>query len=255
MARSRHVKARRAPEAIAAEKAARAERRAAREAARAAAKAYVRDSIKIGRRKAKDETKRRASYARTVADAERIAHGTSKPVATGQTIIKSRMYEAPLTKLKRLEELEVREEQAADEIVTAYHLTIGVNIVHNPDLGIRRELYGDEADESATKRIDLLDHYARWRRELVNTPALAAAVALLLDERHFRETERANQWRSGSSKKHLIAALRHFASIRGNTPRGARGWRMALPERGPLADAVQLARIVPRTRAGAASTA
>jgi hypothetical protein len=230
MARSR-VKARRAPEVIAAEKAARAERRVAREAARLVARLAIRDGVKIARRKAKDETKRRAGYARTVNDAELIAHGNKKPVATGQTIIKSRVNEAPMIGFKRRGTLDTWEHTAANDIVTAYALSVGAPVTHDVDLGIRSEPRAGGADAQAAKRIDLLVHYHRWRRELANTPELAAAVAVLLDERSPYQLDREAGQRNGVAMKRFRRALERFAKIRGNTMRtGARIRAWTAPE-------------------------
>lgn len=209
-------------------------------------------ATKARARRDKDAAKRRKPYDDMVEMAERVAHRGRAPIATGQTIIKSRLSEAPLARLKRTRALCVHELTAADEIIFAYQVSTGQGgVVRDSDLGIPATIRSDGADAAATRRIDNIVAYQQWRRELTNTPALAAAVALLLDERPMRETERANQWRNGTAFSHLVTALRHFAALRGNTPRGARGWRV-VPMHGTLEQAMRTARLVPRGKRRAA---
>lgn len=190
----------------------------------------------------KAERKRLKLYHDTVAAVEQLAGGG---IATGQTIVKSRLNEAPLARLKRLGRLNAAELTAANDIVTAYHMGGGVRTVQDSDLGVRGQMRPSAAETIETTRIDLTDKYRQWRDDLDGHPALAAAVAMLLDERPARQTERKYGWRNGTASRMLVMALRHMAALRGNTPRGARGWR--LPERNRiLEDAMQLARLVRR---------
>jgi hypothetical protein len=156
------------------------------------------------------------------------------------------MNEAPLARLKRTGRLDAFELTAADEIIFAYGVSIGSVGPRDSDLGIPATFRPDGADRAAARRVDTVVAYQRWRRELANTPALAAAIAMLLDERGARAVERDEGWRNGSGTAHLVSALRHYAALRGNTPRGAR-WKLPGARGGALAEAERLARLVPRT--------
>jgi hypothetical protein len=187
---------------------------------------------------AKDERKRLAAFHKTVAAIETLGNG----VATAQTL--ARLSEPPIARLERQGRLNVWELSAAYEIAKAFRVEIGAPMLPDPDIGIRQDLRPDLADADEARRLDTLVTYRQWRRDLAETPALAAAVALVLDERPVRATERDQGWRNGTATGHLVVALRHFAALRGNTPRGARDWRQ--PDRGGvLEQAVQLARLVP----------
>lgn len=188
------------------------------------------------------ERKTLATYKAAVADAE-LAHGGRDCAATGQTIAKARLNEPPLTRLKRLGRLDVHELTAADDILFAYHLAAGVRVTHDSDLGVRGgDPKPDAAHSIAATRIDVLEKYRQWRTDLAGHPALAAAVGMLLDERPARSVERAQRWRNGQATKHLVEALRHFAALRGNTPRGSRGWKLP-PQSDALDQAKRLARL------------
>lgn len=189
---------------------------------------------------AKAERKRMAAYKATAAKIETIGNG----VATAQTI--ARLSEPPIARLERLGRLNVWELTAAHEIAKAFRFEIGAPILNDPDIGIRQDARPDMTDSDEARRIDSLVIYRKWRRDLAETPALAAAVALVLDEQSGRVTEREQGWRNGSATGHLITALRHYAALRGNTPCGARDWRQPEPG-GALAQAVQLARLVPHS--------
>lgn len=198
-------------------------------------------------KRADPERKRIKNYHDTVAAVEQLAGGG---IATGQTIVKSRINEPPLARLKRLGRLNAWELTAATEIVAGYHVSAGfAKPPDDPDLG-RRSLKPDAAERIAVGQIDatrsdIVTQYRQWRDDLDGHPALAAAVAMLFDEQPARYTERQQGWRNGTATKMLVTALRHMAALRGNTPRGSKGWR--LPERNrTLEDAVQLARLVPR---------
>lgn len=158
-------------------------------------------------------------YKSTVAKVERAFGG----VATGQTI--ARMTVPPIVSLLKRKILNVNEATAAAEIIAAYRMSIGAENFRDPSLGVSGDVRFDSAEFSASRRIDAVTKYRQWRVDLNRTPALAAAISILIDERGERGTERANQWRHGTARAHLIAALRHFAVLRGNAPRGCKDWR------------------------------
>lgn len=194
-------------------------------------------AAKARRKRDAPARKRLQAHKAAVASLERDSEATAGT--------RARLTEAPLARLKRRGALDVWELTAADEIVHAYRTSVGAVATRDPDLGIPASYRPDAADAMAAGRVDKLEKYAQWRRDLYETPALAAAVAVLIDETSMRDTERANRWRNGATTDHLRIALRHFAALRGNTPRNARGWR-AVPKGGdPLAEAVALARLVP----------
>lgn len=131
-----------------------------------------------------------------------------------------------IDRLERRGALSVWELTAADELVRAFRLSIGASAPRDPDLGIAAPCRHDAADESAAFRIDAMKQYRRWRKDLAGSAPLAAAVSLLFDEISSRAADRAHHWRNGAATAHLTVALRHFAALRGNTPRGVR-WRFA----------------------------
>lgn len=140
----------------------------------------------------------------------------------------SRISVAPLDRLKR--SLSVYEFQAADEIVHAYRIAIGAPPARDIDLGIPMDARPDAADDAAARRLDVSVKYQRWRQDLNETPFLAAAMATLIAEEPLRDTDRAYSWRNGMAKRHLVVALRHFAALRGNTPRDCQGWKWRRPK-------------------------
>lgn len=140
----------------------------------------------------------------------------------------TRVSEAPIARLKRAGALNVHELTASDEIAAAYSMSIGEPAARDPDLGIRSEPRPDAADSAAARRSDVLRCYAVWRSDLRGTAALAAATGILIEEKPLRAIERAWHWRSGSATGHLRIAIRHFAALRGNAPRGARSWKYAV---------------------------
>lgn len=171
------------------------------------------------------ERKLLRAYNRTVAEIEALAHRGAAAVATGQTLARSilRLNEVPLTRLKRTNRLNVWELTAADEILHAYGLSAGQTSGRDPDLGFGGgTVRADAADTAAVSRIDTLDKFREWRTDLKQTEAMAAVVAVLLDEKSLRTVEKENRWRNGTAFGHFQAGLRHFAALRGNVPRGER---------------------------------
>lgn len=151
--------------------------------------------------------------------------GSGEVKRRGRGALSRRVSESPLDRLKRLGKLNTHEEAAADQIQLAHAYHTGADASCEMDLGeVRGDLRADSAERAAAHRIDALKRYGRWRADLKRTPALAAAVAVLIEERGIRETERGNHWRNGAAMAHLLAGLRHFAAICGNTPRGVQ-WR------------------------------
>jgi hypothetical protein len=61
--------------------------------------------------------------------------------------------------------------------------------------------------------------------DLRDTTALRVADAILLSEQPLNAVDSNNHWPKGTALAHLTTALRHFAFLRGNAPRGAaRDW-------------------------------
>lgn len=139
-----------------------------------------------------------------------------------------RVMESPLARLKRRGALNVWELTAADEIIAAYHMAAGAPVVRDADLGVpSASLRPGAADEQAARRSDLSRVFAQWQRELNGTAARAAVLGILVRETPLREIERRHAWRNGTATRYLIAGLRAFAALRGNTPRWARDWKWA----------------------------
>lgn len=131
---------------------------------------------------------------------------------------------APLSRLKTA--LDIYEFTAADEILAAFRLTHGLPLARDPDLGI--PLAGpraDAADDYMARRTDLIRVYPEWRRDLKDTMALRILDAVLFHELSLTSIDSASHWRKGTARKHLAVALKHFAALRGNVPRGAHNWR------------------------------
>jgi hypothetical protein len=138
---------------------------------------------------------------------------------------RQRMAEAPLARLKR--SLSIYEHTAADEIVAAHHLAAGLPAPRDPDLGIpSSELRSDAADDMAARRSDLCRVYSQWTSDLQGTIYLAVATAVLFVEHDPRRIDELRSQRKGTAKAQLIAAIRHFAALRGNVPAGIRDWKL-----------------------------
>lgn len=135
--------------------------------------------------------------------------------------------ESPLARLKRRGTLNVFELTAADEILHAYNLSIGAPSTRDPDLGIPRgEARPDSATAAAATRIDVITTLQRWRKDLTGKlPGIITAAALFA-ERDLRALDAMHHWRKGTAQRYLLAGIRHFAALRGNTPRSARNWKL-----------------------------
>ena len=139
----------------------------------------------------------------------------------------ARVSESPVARLRRTDAtLTVHERTAIDELIAARNITLGEPGARDDALGIPLRPGFSAAENAASHRLDILDKYHQWRRDLAGTRALAAAFGVLFDESPMRELERERRWRSGSARHNLRVAIRHFAALRGNTPRGARGWKV-----------------------------
>lgn len=139
------------------------------------------------------------------------------------------MSESPLSRMKRYGSINVYELTAADELLAAFHMTIGTPVSRDTDLGIpATERRSDSADNTAAHRLDMVAKYRQWELDVAkhSRPARVAVRAILFGETPMRQVERVEGWRNGTARTHFIAGLRHFAALRGNTPRGARGWKI-----------------------------
>jgi hypothetical protein len=164
------------------------------------------------------ERKRIAAYRDTVDTIEReFGNGP-----TAGTLV--RLRADPLKRIK--DKLNVWEFTAASTIRFAFSASIGATATHDPSLGIRHEFRPGGADAAAAKRIDSIVAYRQWRIDLAGTPALAVAMGVLVDDMSPSAIDRNNSQRKGTAFGYLIVALRHFAALTGNTPRGARDWRL-----------------------------
>lgn len=135
--------------------------------------------------------------------------------------------------LKRLQDvLDVYEYTAAYEIVSAFNLVNGIPTQRDESFDDPlRPIQPDAADSHAAKRSDLMRVYPVFRRDLAGTPALLVLDAVLFQERSFVSLEREHQWRQSPStaRRHFATALKHFAALRGNVPRGVRDWKYVPP--------------------------
>lgn len=139
------------------------------------------------------------------------------------------LRQSPLERMQRLGRLNVWEFTAADDLTRAFRSSMGVGSSRDPLLGVSNNPRPDSADAAIVGRIDAVEHYRKWRRNLEGSQQLAVAVAILFDENSLRDTERSLHLRNGQASKLLISALRDFAALRGNTPRGARDWKIKRP--------------------------
>lgn len=209
----------RPPEVIAAEKAAKEARRVARE------------SLKIKRAAERKTARDRAAQVSKTERAERRRYRADIKALekAGKTIASRVAHESPLARLKRMGALNVWELTAADEIIAAFALSIGSPVSRDADLGIPTVARPDAADQSMAKRCDVLATYQKWRQELTGTVWLSVAVDVLLRERDPRDIDQVRQQRKGTAREVLMAAIRHFAALRGNLPRSARDWKLTIP--------------------------
>jgi hypothetical protein len=133
-----------------------------------------------------------------------------------------RLSASPLSRLKSY--MDIYQLTAADEILAAFKMSVGLPVQRDPDLDIPLPTRTDAADEHAAHRSDLVHTYPAWRRDLVDTVVLRVADAVLFHETALCDIDATNRWRKGTAREHLAVALKHFAALRGNCPRGAH-WR------------------------------
>lgn len=139
--------------------------------------------------------------------------------------------ESPLARLIRKKVLSIYEHTAADEIIAAYQMSQGLAVSRDASLGIpSSNPRPDAADDSAARRSDVLAKYHVWRADLLSSgvPAYTAVTSVLFHEESMRQIERTQGWRNGTATGHLLVGLRHFAALRGNVPRDARGWKISM---------------------------
>jgi hypothetical protein len=68
--------------------------------------------------------------------------------------------------------------------------------------------------------------YPTWRADLRDTVPIRVADAVLFHEHSLADIDASNRWRKGTARSHLAVALKHFAALRGNVPRGVlREWK------------------------------
>lgn len=139
--------------------------------------------------------------------------------------------ESPLQRLRSREHIDVWEHTAADEIIAAHQMVNGMPVARDSDLGMPQGMRHGLADNEAAKRIDIVDTYQVWRKDLAGTPMLAVTMKVLFSEVDPRYFDNLHRWRKGTARGHLIAALRHYAALRGNVPRGVRDWKLTVTER------------------------
>lgn len=151
---------------------------------------------------------------------------SSNKIRKAAQVTTTRLSDSPLARMKRRGQLSVYELTAADEILAAHAMTMGLPVARDPDLGIPSPLRHDAADDQAARRSDLSRIYPLWRSDLRGTVELSVLERVLFHETDPRRIDEANKQRRGTARAHLIAALRHFAALRGNTPRGSRDWKL-----------------------------
>lgn len=180
----------------------------------------VLDAARRRAKRNKPERARMAAFRAAVADIETIGNG----IATAQTLVEvalRRRNESPLARLKRTNRLNVWEESAADEIVRAHTIRQGASTERN---GTDWWDTTSSPDAGAVHRIDAVDKYRDWLSDLRMTEVLYVCRDVLIEEMSLRALDRSNRWPDGTAYGHLLAGLRHFAALRGNTPRGVK-WR------------------------------
>lgn len=138
---------------------------------------------------------------------------------------RSYIPEAPIVRIVEAHKLNIAESTAALDILVTSRRTFGLPALEI-DSDTRPPIDFDAADDRAAKGTDLTRAYSTWRADLRDTIALRVADAVLLKETPLGAIDEANHWRRGTALDHLMVALRHFAVLRGNAPRGmAREWK------------------------------
>lgn len=132
---------------------------------------------------------------------------------------------APISIIKS--DLNIWEQTASEDLIAAYRSSIGAPVARDPEMidAPIAQVRWDLADEIAAKQSDLARAYQQWRGDLTNTAAFTVAKEVLFAETSLSAIDKHYRWRKGTAKKHLVASLRHFATIRGNVPRHAHDWK------------------------------
>lgn len=134
---------------------------------------------------------------------------------------------SPLDVLKSRGSLNVWELTAADEIIAAHAMQSGNPVRRDPDLGIpASNPRPDAADDTAVRRCDLVETFAKWKADLGNEWPKGVTIRVLIEEQPLSAVDAYCGWRKGTAKEHLLVGLRHFAALRCNIPRGVRGWKI-----------------------------
>lgn len=184
------------------------------------------DSAKLAKREAK-LAKRMAQYKSILAEVEKLArmelHSETAP--TAQTIF--RWKRSPIINMARNGELLVQEQQAAYEIITAFSALSGAqSFAVPPDFQRDRVDQRPDHEREALARVAYIATYTRWRKALMaaqryeRNPCLAVALAALIQETPLKQIAARLGVRNELPKEALIAALRLFAAMAGNAPKG-----------------------------------
>lgn len=194
--------------------AARAERKRAKAERALTRVAADRYDAKLAKAKAKVERKSRKSL-KVYHDRIKREGKKSKPTAASI---------APISIIKA--ELSIWEQTAAEDLIAAYRSSIGAPVSRDPEMidAPIAQVRWDLADEIAAKQSDLARAYQDWRSALTERAPFTVAKEVLFAEMSLASVDKRYRWRKGTAKKHLLVALRHFAAIRGNTPRNAHDW-------------------------------
>lgn len=198
----------------AARKRAKSERALARVAAERAERVLPTYDPKLAAQRAKVEAKSRKNL-KKYHDRIKREGKKSKPVTASI---------APISILKA--ELNIWEQTSAEDLIAAYRSSIGAPVSRDPEMidAPIAQVRWDLADEIAAKQSDLARAYQDWRAALTERAPFTVAKEVLFAEMSLASVDKRYRWRKGTAKKHLLVALRHFAAIRGNTPRNAHDW-------------------------------
>lgn len=136
---------------------------------------------------------------------------------------RSYIPEAPIARIAA--KLSIGESTAALDILVISRRNAGLPCIGDLEIDIQLPVEPDAADDRASRQSDMTRAYSKWRTDLRDTEALRVADAVLFNEQALTAIEETNHWRRGTALGHLTTALRHFAFLRGNSPRGeARNW-------------------------------
>jgi hypothetical protein len=126
--------------------------------------------------------------------------------------------EAPIVRIVKSEKLNIGESSAALDILLANR---SAALPSSDPSELPPPVEFDAANLRAAHQSDLTRAFSKWRTDLRDTTALRVADAILLSEQPLNAVDQANHWPKGTALVHLTTALRHFAFLRGNSPRGA----------------------------------